>query len=178
MLFHHRLLAVIVLVSIGSADGPVRAGGQSTSSSNRPAQAIPPAERLAVFEGTWAREGAQAGSAFSETCAWLAGGRRHMVCHSERQTPAGPVQNLKVHSYRNQTYVVYAVMGNGPAWTYTGGPEGERWIFNFQSDRPNNVQRLRMVITPTGDRLRFVEESSTNGGPWETTEDYTHVRVK
>lgn len=141
------------------------------------AQSPPPVERLSVFEGTWAREGAPTDS-YRETCAWLPGGRRHLVCQSERQTPNGPVHNVKVHSYRSQTYVVYAVMGNGPAWTYTGGPEGDRWVFNFQSDRPNNPQRLRMVITPAKDRIRFVEESSTNGADWQTTEDYTQVRVK
>jgi hypothetical protein len=35
-----------------------------------------------------------------------------------------------------------------------------------------------MVITPTTDRIRFVEESSMDGTDWKTTEDYTHVRVK
>lgn len=141
------------------------------------AQSTPPAERLSFFEGTWAREGAGAGS-IRESCAWLAGGRRHMVCRSERQTPNGPVHNLLIHSYRGQTYVTYAVMGNGPAWTYTGGPEGDRWIMNLQSTNPTNPQRLRMVITPAKDRIRFVEQSSTNGTDWSTTEDYTHVRVK
>src|SRR5262245_45763221 len=142
------------------------------------AQTTPPAERLAVFEGTWAREGAPATETLRETCAWLAGGRRHMVCQSEQKTPQGSVANLRVHSYRQQTYVVHSVMGNGPAWTYTGGPEGDRWIFNFQSGRTDNPPQLRIVITPTRDRMRFVEESSTNGGPWQTTEDYTMVRVK
>lgn len=145
---------------------------------NPAAQSTPPVERLAVFEGTWAREGAPATDAFRETCAWLAGGRRHLVCQAERPSANGPVQNLKVHSYRNKTYVVYVAMGNGPAWTYTGGPDGDRWILNFQSDRPDNPQRLRMVITPSPDRIRFVEESSTNDGLWQTTEDYTYVRIK
>ena len=70
------------------------------------------------------------------------------------------------------------VMGDGAAWSYTGGPDDDRWIFNLQSDRPDNPQRMRIVITPTRDRIRFVEESSTNDGPWKTTEDYTYVRVK
>ena len=142
------------------------------------AQSSPPVERLSVFEGTWAREGAPATETSRETCAWLPGGRRHLVCQEEMTTPKGTVANLKVLSYRQKMYVVYAVMGNGPAWTYSGGPEGDKWILNLQSDRPDNPQRLRMVITAAQDRIRYVEESSMNGGPWQTTEDYTMVRVK
>ncbi len=101
-----------------------------------------------------------------------------MVCQTENRSPSGHSQMLKVFSYRQETYVAFAAMGDGLSSTYTGGPDGDRWIFNVQSDRPNNPQRLRIVITPTNDRLRFVEESSMNGGPWQTTEDYTYVRVK
>jgi hypothetical protein len=141
-------------------------------------QAPPPVERLSVFEGTWTREDVPAGATFRETCAWLAGGRRHLVCQTEFQSASRTAQMIKVHSYRQETYVVYAVMGDGQAWTYTGGPDGDRWIFNVQSNRPNDPRRLRIVITPAKDRVRFVEESSTNNGPWQTTEDYTYVRVK
>jgi hypothetical protein len=35
-----------------------------------------------------------------------------------------------------------------------------------------------MVITPTNDRIRFVEESSMNSGPWQITDDYAYVHVK
>lgn len=140
-----------------------------------PAQAPPPSERLVVFEGTWAREGAPADGP-REVCSWLAGGRRHLVCQTEAKTAKGTIAALRIHSYRQQTYVVHSVIGNGPAWTYTGGPEGDRWIFTM--DRPNSSQRIRQVITPSQDRIRFVEESSKDNGPWETTEDYTMVKVK
>lgn len=142
------------------------------------AQSPPPADRLSVFEGTWTREDTPANATFRETCAWLAGGRRHLVCQAEFKSPNRTGQMIRVHSYRQQTYVVVAFMGDAPTFTYTGGPEGERWVFNLQSDRPDNPQRLRIVITPTNDRIRFVEESSDNNGPWKTTEDYTYVRVK
>ena len=136
-----------------------------------------PVERLSVFEGIWAREGTPTDK-FKETCAWLAGGRRHLVCDTEAQRTDGPARMLRVHSYRRGTYEVFVAIGDGPTMTYTGGPDGDRWIFNFQSDRPDNPQRLRQVITPTGDKIRFVEESSENGGPWTITEDYSYVRVK
>ena len=85
---------------------------------------------------------------------------------------------LKVFSYRQETFVVFAAMGDGPSSTHTGGPDGDRWIFTLQSDRPNNPQRMRIVITPTKNRIRFVEESSMNEGSWQMTEDYTYMRVK
>lgn len=138
-----------------------------------------PVERLSVFEGTWTREGPTPGDTLRETCAWLAGGRRHLVCDTEARRPTGPARMLRIHSYQNGSYVVYVAMGDGPAWTYTGGPESDgRWVLNLQSNRSDNPQRLRIVITPAADRIRFVEESSTNGGPWRTTEDYTNVRVR
>ena len=90
------------------------------------------------------------------------------------QAPA-PSERLVVFGARGRVKA-HPPMGPGPAWTYTGGPEGDRWIFN--TDRPNNSQRIRQVITPSQDRIRFVEESSKDNGPWETTEDYTMVKVK
>jgi hypothetical protein len=142
-----------------------------------PPQQGRPVERLSVFEGTWGREGTPTDK-FKETCAWLAGGRRHLVCDTETQRPDGASRMLRVHSYRGGTYTVFVAIGDGPTMTYAGGSDGDRWIFNLQSDRPDNPQRLRQIITPTKDRIRFVEESSENGGPWKTTEDYSYVRVK
>jgi hypothetical protein len=142
------------------------------------AQPTPPVERLSVFEGTWTREDAPATVTFRETCAWLAGGRRHMVCQGEYRSANRVTQMLKVFSVREQTYVVFAAIGDSPASTYTGGPDGDRWIFNLQSERPGNPQRRRIVITPARDRIRFVEESSANDGPWQTTEDYSYIRIK
>jgi hypothetical protein len=89
------------------------------------------------------------------------------------------VENRTIYSYRGRdsTYIVTALLATGQVWTYHGRPDGNRWTFNLQGDRPNNPQRLRMILTIAGDTIRFVEESSENGGPWRTTEDYRHVRV-
>lgn len=163
---HIAALVSVILVALSGFIRVARASGQ--------AGAI---EDLAVFEGTWAREGVPT-DRFRETCTWLAGGRRHLVCDTEARLPGGPVRMLRIYSSGGGTYTVYAVIGDGPASLYVGGPEGDQWIFTLRPDRADTPQRRRHVITPTKDRIRFVEEVSENGGPWKTTEDYNYVRAK
>ena len=103
-----------------------------------------------------------------------------MICRPRRDTPAGPVEHQTTYSYRGRdsTYIVTAFLATGQVWTYLGRPEANRWTFDYQSDRPGNAQRLRMIVTVAADTIHFVEESSESGGPWRITEDYRHVRVR
>lgn len=139
----------------------------------------PAHERLAVFEGTWRHADPAEAERFVEVCEWLAGGRRHMICTPRWNTPAGPVQHQTIYSYRGRdsTYIVTAILATGQVWTYHGRPDGSRWVFDLQPDRPGTNQRLRMILTVAADTIRFVEESSEGGGSWRVTEDYRHVRV-
>lgn len=168
-----RPFLFVVALCFGPAAGSAQ--GRMDPRAPRPAH-----ERLTVFEGTWREIGSAEATASTETCSWLEGGRRHMICVPRRQTPAGPVEQRTIYSYRGRdsTYLVTALLANGQVWTYLGRPVGNQWIFDFQSDRPSNTQRLRMVLTVAPDTIRFVEESSESNGPWRTTEDYRHVRVR
>lgn len=91
---------------------------------------------------------------------------------------------MAIYSYRaaDSTYLVYALMRTGEAFSYAGRPDGDRWILDFVppthdvQQRPQ--QRLRMVITVQQDTIRFVEEYSENGGPWQVSEDYRHLRIQ
>ena len=148
------------------------------SQAGQPSQQGRPVEQLSVFEGTWAREGGPPTETLRETCSWFPGVRRHLVCEAAGQVQNSPVRSLRIYSYRNPTFTVFAVISDAPAMRYTGGPEGDRWVFNFEPDRPNATQKLRTVVTATKDRLHIIEESSENGGPWKATEDYAMVRVK
>jgi hypothetical protein len=146
-------------------------------SSPRPAH-----ERLAVFEGTWTRPDLPAGQSFRETCAWLAEGRRHMICRQRREAPSGAMEQVVIYSYRgaDAMYLVTVLLAGGQVWRYEGQLEGDRWVLNLVSARPNSPQRLRQVVIPAGDTIRFMEEVSENGGPWrlsDPSEDYSHVRV-
>ncbi len=58
---------------------------QATPAQPSPMTPRPAHERLAVFEGTWKKADSPANDRFREICAWLEGGRRHMIC----RPPAG-----------------------------------------------------------------------------------------
>ncbi len=63
-----------------------------------PSERSEPHEALAFYEGTWTildskHEG------YRETCSWLAGGRRHIVCRASVQTASGTRETLGTYSY-------------------------------------------------------------------------------
>jgi hypothetical protein len=71
-------------------------------------------ERMTFFEGTWttdgkpdAANGSPAPVGHEETCAWLSGGRRHMVCRSWRESAGTRRETMYVLSYRgaDSTYI-------------------------------------------------------------------------
>jgi hypothetical protein len=169
---------------------PSHATAQNSSPRPRdPAEPNAAHERMTFFEGTWttdgkpdAANGAPAPSDFEETCAWLAGGRRHMVCRSSSRSAGGAParESLYMLSYRNRdsTYIAHFAFPGGSTLTYHGKLEGERWVMNLQPTPfwPAN-NRLRTIITAVPEGLRYVEESSVDGGPWKVTEDYRRIRV-
>jgi len=166
-----RIMLVIASLSVSA--------NLAEAQSSSPTAPRPALERLSAFEGTWRSTNPTDSAVFEEVCGWMAGGRRHMVCTPRWSRPDGLVQHQTTYSYRGRdsTYIVTAFIATGPVWTYHGRPNGDQWTFDLQGDRPNNPQRLRMIVTVARDTLRFVEESSENGGPWRVTEDYRHVRV-
>jgi hypothetical protein len=138
-----------------------------------------PHERMAFFEGTWHADGEPG---YQEICAWLSGGRRHMVCRWITTAPNSPDrETLYILSYRNRdsVYIAQFAFPNGSTMTYHGRVEGDRWIMDFQPtpSSPAN-QRLRTIITAVPEGLRYVEESSVDGGVWKITEDYRRRRVR
>lgn len=154
-----------------------------------PSVASAPHEKMTFFEGTWSVEpdaevkrGTTTPS-HEETCAWLPGGRRHMVCRSWRQRPGETVrrETIQVLSYQehNGTYLAHFAFPSGDIVTYVGRVEGNRWVMDMQPSPllPPN-ERFRETITKVGNGLRFVEERSVDGGPWTITEDYRYRRVK
>jgi hypothetical protein len=170
-----RVVTVAGLLGLASS----AATAQESQQPRGPTSPRPAHERLAVFEGVWTTAERAAGVEFRETCSWMDGGRRHMICRARSTGPQGVIENRTIYSYRGRdsTYVVTALLANGQLWTYHGRPDGGRWVFHLQDDRPGSSQRLRMTVIPGEDRIRFVEESSEDGGPWRLTEDYTHILV-
>ena len=155
-----------------------------------PATPSPAHERMKLFEGTWVPEpdadlkgGAKRSTTLQETCAWLGGGRRHMVCRTSYHVEGYslPRESMYILSYReaDSTYIAHFAFAGGDNLVYHGRLEGDRWILNLQPTPllPAN-KRLREIITVVPEGLRYVEEQSVDGGPWTITEDYRRRRIK
>lgn len=155
-----------------------------------PETPLPAYERMTAFEGTWTMEpgaffqgGGATPVAQEETCAFMPGGRRHMVCRTwSQQTADGPrSERMYILSYRDRdsTYVAHHAFAGGATLTYHGRLEGDRWVMNLQPTPfwPAN-ERLRTRITPVPGGLRYVDEHSVNGGPWKVTEDFRYRKLR
>lgn len=109
------------------------------------------------------------------------GGRRHMICRSWRARDGVRSDAMYIMSYREEddSYIVHHAFSSGAAVTYQGKFDGERWMLDMVS-APGlpKTHRFREIITAVPQGIRYVEERSINGGPWEITEDFRHRRVK
>lgn len=172
MCTRHTVAKLGFALALLTHSGSVLAQGGTGQNLLRPR---PGFERLSVFEGTWRNPAEARGE---ESCGWQAGARRHMICRARIETASGVREQTSIFSYRNRdsTYVVNVLIASGQLFTYMGRVDGDRWVLDLQGS-PGSTQRLRMVVTPEPESIRFVEESSENGGPWQVTEDFTHVRV-
>jgi hypothetical protein len=176
-LTHYAGIALVVLL-------PTVVAAQDAASSRPNSPGAPSAahELLAAFEGTWTIVGSQPGRTSSDSCSWLTGGRRHLVCRRVSESADRSSEQLIVYSFRraDSAYVATVFLPGGQLWEYAGRPEGGRWVLYLQRMRPENAaQRLRQVIRVAADTLHFTEEASVNGGPWTLTdpsEDYKYAR--
>jgi hypothetical protein len=90
-------------------------------------------------------------------------------------------ESLRNHRGSDSTYTLTVFLSGGHVWRYAGRPEGSRWTFYQQSNRPDTPSRLRQVVIASGDTLRFIEEVSDDGNAWrrsDPSEDYRSVRVE
>jgi hypothetical protein len=175
-------LAILVPAALPGQSAPRARPGPETP--------LPPYERMTAFEGTWTMEpgaafqsGATTPAANEENCAFMPGGRRHMVCRTwSERTPGGPrSERMYILSYRDRdsVYVAHHAFAGGATLTYHGRIEGDRWVMNLQPTPfwPAN-ERLRTIITLVPDGMRYVEEHSVDGGPWKVTEDYRYRKLR
>jgi hypothetical protein len=191
---HHpdRLLRFAASVLVGLSIATAEADGQEArpKAPRDPLIVSAPHEKMSFFEGTWSMEpgawfkgGGTGPSQHEETCGWLPGGRRHMVCGSWSLRGADTVRRESIYilSYQDHdsTYLAHFGFSAGATLTYIGRVEGDRWIMDMQPSPllPPN-RRFRTIITKVGTGLRFVEEHSVDGGPWSVTEDYRYRRVR
>lgn len=140
-----------------------------------------PHERLSFFEGFWTVEEIPAERAFRERCAWLEGGRRHMVCRSRSRSAAGEWrEGLSMFSYRpvDSSYVYYGLRPGGATQQLVGGvsPDGATWEFTGDEPRPDGrLRTLVRIARLENGRFRFVEQTARGDAPF-TTADTIHYR--
>jgi hypothetical protein len=140
-----------------------------------------PHERMAFFEGTWTVADAPPEQNFRETCAWLADGRRHMLCRSRWMTPTGPREGLSVFSYSPATadYLYHGFRAGGAVVTHRGVPRDDGWLFTSEQGEGAARTMTRITITRVeGGDTQFTEESATAGGAWEVKAKLRYKRVE
>jgi hypothetical protein len=140
-----------------------------------------PHEHLSFFEGFWTVEELPVERAFRERCAWLEGGRRHIVCRSRSRSASGEWrEGLSMFSYRptDSTYVYYGLRPSGATQQLVGRvtSDGARWEFTGDETTPAGRIRTKVHIAglPNG-RFRFVEQTARGDSPF-TTADTIHYR--
>ena len=136
-------------------------------------------ERLAFLEGSWEVEESPPEQDFVETCAWLPGGRRHMVCSSSWQAPAGAHEALSVlsHDAGAGCYLYHGFRAGGSVVVQRGHFEGDSLVFMDDVPATAGAVRTRVRLTPQRDgSVSFVEESCEGTGPWSAGERLTYRR--
>ncbi len=176
----NRLTRCIITAVVFQCVSVHPGAAQGSRSPNTPSL---PHERLAVFEGTWTLADSQSGPASRDSCAWLAEGRRHMICRRRSESPRGASEQMMIYSYRrsDSMYTVTVLLAGGQIWRYAGRAGADSWEFLLEPTGSDVQQRLRQVVRVVGDTLHFREEGSGNGGPWlltAPTEDYKSVKAR
>jgi hypothetical protein len=176
-----RLTAPLLAVSLCAMASALHAQAAPAARPAPPSQPSAPHERLSFFEGSWTVEEMPAERGFRERCAWLEGGRRHMLCRSRSRSASGDWRDgLSMFSYRptDSSYVYYGLRPSGATQQLVGrvAPDGDGW--EFTGDETTAAGRVRTQVRiarlPNG-RFRFVERTARGDAPF-TTADTIHYR--
>lgn len=120
-----------------------------------------PHEALAFFEGSWTIEERPAEWGLVETCSFMEGGRRHMICRSAWTLPSGPRTSMSIFSYSeaDSAYLYYGLRTNGLVVTMRGQPQPEGWEFVSESGTGTTRTRARVIIKRLSkERFRLTSE--------------------
>jgi len=145
-----------------------------------PATPSDPHEALVFFEGTWTTSDATPEDESRETCAWLAEGRRHMVCRSRWRTTDGYREGLSIFSYNlaSGEYQYHGFRSSGAVATQKGQRLPKGWLFT--SDRGDGKDRVqtRVTIEKTAEgRFSFVSETAKGSEAWQATPKFEYIRI-
>jgi len=173
-----HLFTLALLVPLTSATS---LGAQSAPATTPPSAPSAPHERLRFFEGEWTVEELPASRAYRERCAFMEGGRRHMVCRTRSKSASGEWREaMSMFSYRpvDSTYLYYGLRSSGATQALVGRPtaDGEGWTFEGDERDAKGRLRTRVEITRLpGGRFRLVERTSRDDTPFSAG-DSVHYR--
>jgi hypothetical protein len=145
---------------------PPSSATAQTAAAPRPAPVSPstpsaPHERMAFFEGTWTIPEFPPERAYRERCAWMEGGRRHMICRARSRAANGESrESISMFSYRaaDSTYLYYGLRPSGASEQLTGRATLEGWEFLGETGVGASRERKRVTIRRLPDgRFRFLE---------------------
>lgn len=166
----HCVLAAALIPAVAAAQGA------------SPAAASEPHERLAFFEGLWSIDEVPPTREFRERCAWLEGGRRHMVCRSRSKSAAGEWrEGLSMFSYQpaDGSYVYYGLRPSGATQALVGGPTADRNGWEFRGEEGTGAARVRthvQIMRLSDGRIRFTAQTASGDVPFDAA-DTVHYRA-
>jgi hypothetical protein len=135
-----------------------------------------PRELLSMIAGDWTVEGRE--DSFRETCEWFHN-RSHLVCTSESRRPAGTSRGVSVFSYSEAKgrFLYYHYGSSGVAVAMDAFLRDGSLFATAERQAGTDLLREQVRMTPRADgTFDFVEEVSTNGGPWKTTTQVHYIR--
>jgi len=133
--------------------------------------------RLAFLIGDWTIEGQE--KTYRETCEWFAQ-KAFVVCASSDSSDGSSARSILGYSKAKERFTYQNYTYTGTSRSELGYPHLERGI-QYIDERMSGgkLSRITTKVEPQADgRLRFVQERSSEGGPWEKVADFFFVRRK
>lgn len=143
-----------------------------------------PQDRLSRLAGRWTIKERYAGDPATyvkqSTCEPFSGGR-HLVCHSEAETPFGPSTGLSILSYdaSNRTFTQYTIASVGVAALITGTVTDRSWVGATEFLLNGDLVKARVTMTdesPTS--WTYKMEGSLRGSPVITIQEARAAKLQ
>lgn len=99
-----------------------------------------------------------------------------MACSRSRRASARRLRAPASYREEDDIYIVHHAFADGADLTYHGTFDGERWMRGWC--RRRDCRSLIAFAKSSPEGIRYVEERSLDGGPWEMTEDCRFRRLK
>ena len=153
--------------------------GASRPAPVSPSTPSPAHERLAFFEGTWTVSELPPERAYRERCAWMEGGRRHIICRARSRSASGEAREaMSMFSFRpaDSTYLYYGLRAGGAVEQLTGRATAHGWEFSGETGSGVSRERKLVTISRLSDqRFRFIEAVAHGEAPFSAADTIHYV---